>query len=404
MPNASPTRTPSYRKHKPTGQAVVTLNGRDIYLGRHGSKESKAEYDRLIAEWLVAGRRLPVRESLSVNELALAYWRWAISYYRWGKHGGYNLKDVLRIAKELYGHTPAVEFGPLALKACRQKMTEKDWCRTYVNAQVDRLRRMFRWAAAEEMLPASVYEQLHTVEGLRRGRTDVREGRKVKPVALEHVEATLPFLPPTVQAMVRFQLLTGCRPAEVCLVRPIDIDLKDPTCWAYRPHKHKTEHYDQERVILIGPRAQDVLRPFLGTKVDGYCFSLAAAEAERSAKRRQARKTKVQPSQAKRVRKTNRKRAPGDHYDVTSYRNAILRACAKADAKAHEDNPAIVAEQPLVPAWKPNQLRHARATELRKVAGLDVCKTILGHNKVETTQIYAEKDLAAAKDLVAKIG
>ena len=25
-------RVPSYRRHKPSGQAVVTLNGRDIYL------------------------------------------------------------------------------------------------------------------------------------------------------------------------------------------------------------------------------------------------------------------------------------------------------------------------------------------------------------------------------------
>ena len=36
-------RTPSYRLHKPTGQAVVTLSGRDIYLGKYGSIESKAE-------------------------------------------------------------------------------------------------------------------------------------------------------------------------------------------------------------------------------------------------------------------------------------------------------------------------------------------------------------------------
>jgi hypothetical protein len=33
-----------------------------------------------------------------------------------------------------------------------------------------------------------------------------------------------------------------------------------------------------------------------------------------------------------------------------------------------------------------------------------VVKTILGHTKVETTQIYAEKDLAAAMELVSKIG
>ena len=43
--------TPKYRLHRSTGQAVVTLNGRDLYLGKYGSTESKIEYDRLIAEW-----------------------------------------------------------------------------------------------------------------------------------------------------------------------------------------------------------------------------------------------------------------------------------------------------------------------------------------------------------------
>lgn len=43
---------PSYRRHKASGQAVVTLNGKDHYLGPHGSKVSRDEYDRLIAEWL----------------------------------------------------------------------------------------------------------------------------------------------------------------------------------------------------------------------------------------------------------------------------------------------------------------------------------------------------------------
>jgi hypothetical protein len=56
---AARVRTPSYRLHKPSGQAVVTLKGRDFYLGRHGSPESRAEYDRLVGEWLANGRRLP---------------------------------------------------------------------------------------------------------------------------------------------------------------------------------------------------------------------------------------------------------------------------------------------------------------------------------------------------------
>jgi hypothetical protein len=33
-----------------------------------------------------------------------------------------------------------------------------------------------------------------------------------------------------------------------------------------------------------------------------------------------------------------------------------------------------------------------------------VAKTILGHRKVEMTEIYAEKDLAAAMELVSRIG
>lgn len=53
-------RIPSYRRHKHSGQAVVTLDGRDFYLGPWRSKVSRTEYDRLIGEWLANGRRLPV--------------------------------------------------------------------------------------------------------------------------------------------------------------------------------------------------------------------------------------------------------------------------------------------------------------------------------------------------------
>lgn len=51
---------PKYRKHRASGQAVVTLNGQDHYLGPHGTKASSVEYDRLIAEWLAHGDRVSV--------------------------------------------------------------------------------------------------------------------------------------------------------------------------------------------------------------------------------------------------------------------------------------------------------------------------------------------------------
>ncbi len=48
-------QNPTYRKHRATGQAVVTLDGRDFYLGPHGTKASRAEYDRLIGGALGRG-------------------------------------------------------------------------------------------------------------------------------------------------------------------------------------------------------------------------------------------------------------------------------------------------------------------------------------------------------------
>ena len=48
------TRIPKYRLHKGSGQALVQINGERIYLGKHGSAESKEKYQRIIAEWLVS--------------------------------------------------------------------------------------------------------------------------------------------------------------------------------------------------------------------------------------------------------------------------------------------------------------------------------------------------------------
>ena len=39
-----PKKVPRYRLHKPSGQALVELNGESFYLGRHGTEHSKAKY------------------------------------------------------------------------------------------------------------------------------------------------------------------------------------------------------------------------------------------------------------------------------------------------------------------------------------------------------------------------
>jgi len=65
MPDQTTIRIPKYRLHRPTGLGVVRLNGRDIYLGLHGTSEGRQKYERVIAEWLANGRVLPPRAPTS---------------------------------------------------------------------------------------------------------------------------------------------------------------------------------------------------------------------------------------------------------------------------------------------------------------------------------------------------
>ena len=132
-------RTPQYRLHKPTGQAVVTLDGRDFYLGKFGSLESRDEYDRLLAEWMANGRRMPKGPAsgsadVTVSELMVGYLEFAEGYYRRadGQPTGQaaNIRFAVRPLRKLYGHTPAAQFGPLALKAVRAAMIKAGLCRT----------------------------------------------------------------------------------------------------------------------------------------------------------------------------------------------------------------------------------------------------------------------------------
>lgn len=407
MPDSIPTagaralRVPSYRRHKPTGQAVVTLDGRDIYLGRHGTQSSRKEYDRLIGEWLAGGRQLPKSSNdLTVAEVAASYLRWAKGYYRTkdGRPSGSmpGIKLTLRWLREVYGSTPVADFGPLAIEALQQRMIQAGQSRGYINDNIGRVRRVFRWAVCKEMAPPAMLTALWAVPGLRRGRTAARETQPVLPVAEEVVDATLPFLPAVVADMVRVQRLLGCRPGEVCIIRPCDID-RTGDIWSYRPESHKTEHFGRDRVIFIGPKAQQVLLPYLLRNAKQYCFCPIDSERKRKAAMREARKTPVQPSQVNR-RKRHPKRKPGAAYDKDAYRRAVARAVERANEKRAENQ-----EKPL-PAWHPNQLRHSAATEIRRQFGLEAAQVILGHAKADVTQVYAERDMERAKEIVRKIG
>src|SRR5262249_5478871 len=162
---------------------------------------------------------------------------------------------------------------------------------------------------------------------------------------------------------------------EVTAMRPCDIMQGADGVWVYRPHEHKTEHFGATRHVLIGPRAQEVLRPWLDRAPEAYCFSPAEAVAARNARSPAHRRSPITPSQARGKPKPHPKRSAGARYDKDSYRWAIRKACQKAG----------------VPVWHPNQLRHTAATEIRAKFGLDAAQAVLGHAKADVTQVYAER-------------
>ena len=391
-------KVPSYRRQtaKPHDRSFVKLNGERVYLGRYGSPEAKRRYQQVIAEWLANGQQPKVDPyQLTTLEVIDRYWsQHAATYYLDGlgqptsQQGIVNM--ALRPVKSMYGMTRAVDFGPAALRAVRQRWIDAGLSRTTVNRYVRIVVSMFKWAASHELVPGSVHHALATVEGLRRGRSAAKENGRLRPVPERDIEAARSFVGRQVRAVIDLQLLTGARPGELLAMRAIDLDMSSKV-WTYKPARHKTEHHGHERTIYIGPKAQDVIRPFLtGRPVDAFLFSPKEAESERLTARHEQR---VVPIKYGNRPGTNRKRrperSPGDRYDVASYRRAIERAC-KAGG---------------VPVWRPHRLRHNAASQLRRDYGIDLAQTILGHQLGSAiTEVYAEANVAKAMDVIAKVG
>jgi len=352
----------------------------------------------MLRQATLSANRPPSAWDGTIKGLIARYLEWARVYYR--QPDGTPTKEVLTIKyalRELLKHVPnlrAEDFGPKRLKQVRQALVEEGrLSRHEINRRVQIWRRMFKWAASEEMVPAHVYEALRTVDGLRRGRTSAREPEPVTSVAESHVRAVLPYVSPTVAAMIELQLLTGMRSGELVQMRPCDIDMSEPV-WLYTPPRHKTAYRGYQRTVPIGRKGQQILRPFLNRPVDAYLFSPKDSDRYRRQLRSENRKT---PLSCGNRPGTNRKadpaRVPSDRYTSESYYRAVQYAI-RAARKAGVD----------VPDWHPHQLRHTAATRIRKQFGLDAARAMLGHRSLQITDDYAEIDRNLAIKVASRLG
>jgi integrase len=408
-------KEPGYRLHKPSGQAIVRLGGRMFYLGPHGSDESKTKYAQLKAEWLVsknAEKFVRSPDGPTIASVCLAYLDHAEVYYGPGKELE-AMERAITPLSELYATLPAKAFGPLEFKAVRGWWLSRE-CQTvagrctrqYINTQMKRVVRVLKWAVGEAMVPPSVREAVKCVAPLKAGRSKAPEAPPVRPVIDSVIEKTLAELPAIVADMVRVQLLTGARPGEVCQLTPAMVDRSEDV-WKITIAKHKNAYRGKTRTLYAGPQAQAVLAKYLLRGENDClfrpCDTLAKQLLERSEQRTTPAKYGNRPG-SNRVRKP--KRQPGVQYLRHSYARAIERACDKAFPAP----PEIKADDAKLKAWRvahrwsPNQLRHTRATDIRKQFGLESASSVLGHSQLSTTLIYAEQDAERAIHVARQIG
>jgi integrase len=328
--------------------------------------------------------------------MILAYWRHAEQHYRHADgtptREQHNIRDALRPVRKLYGHTPAWQFGPLALRTVQEEMIQSGLCRTVINARIKRIRRAFRWATSVELLPVSVIQSLQTVPALKKGRCTARESKGVHPVAWTDVENVLPHLPRPVAAIIQVMRYSNCRAQDAVNMRACEITM-GADVWAYLPTSHKNQWREEDsplhkRVIYLGPQAQEAIRPFLAGEPEEFLFSPRQAKAEHVARRAARRKTTRTPSELARPRKAAPHRAPRDRYDVNSLQQTVRKTCRRLG----------------LPVWTVLQIRHTRATEVRERYGVEGAQASLGNARVETAQIYAEKNHNLAMRIAREIG
>jgi integrase len=421
-------RPPKYSFHKASGQAVTYVHEKCVYLGPYGEAKSLRLYQQLVERWKVAGTAAAAgtrKGELSVLELVHLFIVWAARRYVRAPQELSAFAVATKRLLRLHADTPVVRFGPLALQQVRSAMVLDGLTRSGVNAAVHRLRRIWRWGVSQELVHETYWNALKSVPALSEDEEDVRESEPVRPATWRQVRAVLQNAPQQVRKMVRVQILTGMRPGELVKLRPADLELS-PHGWLYRPPKHKTKSKRKKRIIVIGPRAQKILAPLLGSDPAAFVFWPGHSCLDYCARPRKAGRryeyTKLDQRRRRRRKLGARARRFAPHYSVAAYRRVVQRACEAvwplpAELAREKGEPAKLwrarlGEEGLgqLAAWRkqhilhPHQLRHSFATRVGNRYGEEAAQKLLGHSRLATTEIYIERDIRAGRKIMAEVG
>lgn len=377
-----PAYFPSYpkRPHKASGQARLRWRGKDYYLGRFDSPESRVEYARLAALFATSPEAVAPSKAkaLTISNMIEA---WHADASKW--NAGKELVELERAAlvlDRLYGPTLAKDFGVAQLDVIRQAMiagswlTEKEradyrkrklpltWAKSTVNHQLGRVKRIFRYAEQLGLVERGTWDHLRALRPLRRGEARVTPKRK--PVEESVVMATIPHLSLMVASMVRIQLLTGMRPSELCGMKSDRFEPGPEGVLLYRLEEYKSAHVpgaQDWQMVVLGPESQRIISPWLdAARALGGSVFLWRPSANRETP-----------------------------YTESGYYQAVQDACKRAK----------------VQPWHPYALRHTCKLRITREFGSEAARAILRHRTLDATAHYAaQQDVATAAKIQAKAG
>lgn len=353
------------------GMAVVYVNKKRVILGpwpeypKKPSQEIQARYRALISVAPTA-KEVVAPNHATIAVLVDKVTDWAAEYYKLGSADRYAVISACETIMAVCGKAlPVADLLPSHIVAIREAMVATGRTRQGINKFLGMVRRVLRRGCELGVVPPAVLTGCLVVPGLRPGRTSAPEVVRRPGVADEVIEATLPHLSAQVQAMVRLQRVTGMRPNELVRMTWDQIDQTGPV-WVYRPVRHKCAWRGQTREILLGAKAQAILREW--RTLDG--LAIFSPRREHPHLRRRG------------------KRALRTEWPVNSYTHVIARACNSAG----------------VPRWSPQDLRKTAAQEIREEFGLEVAAAVLGHSVEVNQRHYSTHSRKAALEVVKKLG
>lgn len=224
-----------------------------------------------------------------------------------------------------------------------QHWIDEGLSQSYIRDLVSLVRDTFRWGVVEGLVHVSVYQGLQLVGNI----DQAKPACKVDPVDKQLVRKTCRYLSTKYRMMIWLQYQTGCRPGELLrITKQLLVHVDDHLAYIDLD-QHKTAHHGRTRRLHFGRKALAILT---------VAFNMFGDQPFMLARH--------------------------------TYGMTIRRVLIKEE----------------LPRWTPNQLRHTRATELRKMHGIEHVKALLGHTKLSTTEIYAERDYETAAELIRKAG